>query len=33
VTGAAALSTLLLLIALMVLALFAVIQRWATRRG
>jgi sulfate transport system permease protein len=33
VTGAAALSTVLLLIALAVLALFAVIQRWATRRG
>jgi sulfate transport system permease protein len=33
VTGAAALSTLLLLIALVVLAAFALIQRWATRRG
>jgi sulfate/thiosulfate transport system permease protein len=32
-TGAAALSTVLLLVALVVLVAFTFVQRWATRRG
>jgi len=32
-TGAAALSTVLLLVALVVLIAFTFIQRWASRRG
>jgi sulfate transport system permease protein len=32
-TGAAALSTVLLMVALLVLIAFTLIQRWASRRG
>jgi sulfate transport system permease protein len=32
-TGAAALSTVLLMLALAVLVVFTFVQRWATRRG